>query len=983
MTAVTPASGATPEEGKRAIDLLREGIFPQWWSFVPVAGKATFVKNWANTPLSVQMCIEAYKANPSYTGIGVVTGAFSKGLIALDIDGLEADARFKAFVGEGYEAHGEESTISWTSGRPGRRQVLYRIPEQIWPQLEKVKTLILRSDGVWHLGHSDVDRQDGKVNGQENTEYEEVVLRFNACQSVLPGSPHPTTGGRYRFLQYNEGVVAPAPGWLLDLLRPYRKPVPWLPDKAQKELDAELGGQTVIPPRQIRGWFFKEEVQARLRPRLTDLVFNHQVFDKYGWKQRGGENPQMMSGCPWHGGQSGTSFQFSAHSGCWDCKACGVGGDVLDFIHKIQVGNMYADQPTGADLEKYVADLATEIGFQYPEDARALITKEAPRVVMDERQFHEALIKIHDEELNPAIRVGRMAGLAAETGRRLTGTQCLAAMDEYRYYEDSRRTNEKKAWWQDVERMQFLVPNLLMRPTQVMLHAAGGLGKTSACMGLATAVGRGTPMRIRGIELPVKQGPVLWIQNDQNPAKLLQDCEDNGINPALDKWFIVKRGFQINHTHEFAEWIRAYKPALVVVDSIGSCSTKMQVEEKDKAFASPFDYYAEKNGDPGESGFPATSIIWIHHDNASGEARGTRYLVAAVDEQWHLRTLSDEEREALRGRGRSPANCRMIQIKKSRLGRQGDLLVVERDQDFAYSVWDYTPTERREDQGQGDPEPNTMALRIVKDRVLEARAEGGEARDRMTAKEVWERLVEEMTGQARQAPSSKTVKRWLDRWVTNGVLREGKPVVIEGQRKPVPSYTLPPTSSRALSIPTGLLSVIPRDRLLQQELRTDTPKQDPEVVRSNERDQPVQKMNGHRPDNAQDVRSNIPVTESDLGDGRTTDKNRLGKEDTRESDQAVWIPSEQEPEVATGSGAGDPLGGALPGGSDAEGPLRGDGAAAPMDGKSPADSDVGGAGPAPLRPDLDAAPLMEWADEDEGDLSFLDQFRSDSDGALG
>jgi hypothetical protein len=54
-----------------------------------------------------------------------------------------------------------------------------------------------------------------------------------------------------------------------------------------------------------------------------------------------------------------------------------------------------------------------------------------------------------------------------------------------------------------------------------------------------------------------------------------------------------------------------------------------------------------------------------------------------------------------------------------------------------------------------------------------------------------------------------------------------------------------------------------------------------------------------------------------------------------------------------------------------------------MDGKSPADSDVGGAGPAPLRPDLDAAPLMEWADEDEGDLSFLDQFRSDSDGALG
>ena len=48
------------------------------------------------------------------------------------------------------------------------------------------------------------------------------------------------------------------------------------------------------------------------------------------------------------------------------------------------------------------------------------------------------------------------------------------------------------------------------------------------------------------------------------------------------------------------------------------------------------------------------------------------------------------------------------------------------DEDFAYSVWDYTPTERREDQGQGDPEPNTMALRIVKERVLKARGEDGE-----------------------------------------------------------------------------------------------------------------------------------------------------------------------------------------------------------------------------------------------------------------
>jgi hypothetical protein len=868
MTTTTTASPSPNLEG-RAIDLLRRDVFPAWWAFIPVAGKATYVKEWAKKPLTRELCIEAYQANPGYAGLGVVTGEFSGGLIALDIDGPEADERYREVAGRSYAAPGEEATMSWTSGRQGRRQILYRVPASVVPELRHVKTLILRGDGVWHLGHSDVERQAAKAEGKEtNPEYQEVVLRFNACQSVVPGSPHPETKKPYKFLNYNDGQVAMAPAWVLDVLRGQRKPVQWLSDADQKALDAELG-ETAIPSRQIRGWFFKEEVQARLRPRLADLVFNHPTFDKYGWQERSGENPQRMSGCPWHGGRSGTSFQYSADSGCWDCKACGVGGDVLDFKHKIETGDLYAERPQGPDLERYVAELASEIGFNYPEDARAQVTKEAPRVVMDERQFHEALIKIHDEELNPAIRIGRMAGLAAETGRRLTGIQCLAAMDEYRYYEDSRRVNEKKQWWQDVERMKFLIPNLLMQPTQVMLHAAGGLGKTSACMGLATAVGRGLTMRIRGIDLPVEQGKVLWIQNDQNPAKLLQDCEDNGIDPGKDSWFVVKRGFQINHTNEFARWIRELRPALVVVDSIGSCSTKMQVEEKDKAFASPFYYYAEKNGDPGPDGFPATSIIWIHHDNASGEARGTRYLIAAVDEQWHLRTLSDDERESLRERRRSPGNCRMIQIKKSRLGRQGDQLVVERDEDFAYSVWDFTPTERREDQGQGDPEPNTMALRLVKEHVLRARE--AETSDRITAKEVWEQLVGEVTGQGRRAPSSKTVRRWLDRWVSNGVLVEGKKKTVSGSTKPVMTYTLPPTSSRALPAMERPLVLAHRNPLQEQEIAMDNSPEIGESVLCSELDSPVQESNGQQPNQEQDVPCLIPVPEGDLGEQRPKD----------------------------------------------------------------------------------------------------------------
>lgn len=889
---------------QRAVDLLRQNIFPSWWAFVPVAGKATYVREWSTKPLTRELCLEAYKANSAYAGLGVVTGEFSGGLIALDVDGPAADERYQEAAGAGYDGLGEERTISWTSGKPGRRQLLYRVPPSILGELRHVKTLILRTDGEWHLGHSDVERP--AAGAQAEGTYQEVVLRFNQCQSVLPGSPHPDTGKQYRWLNYNGGEVAMAPEWVLEVLRSVRKPVQWLSDADQKALDEELG-ETAIPSRQIRGWFFKEEVQDKLRPRLADLIFNHPVFGKYGWKERDGSKPQMMSGCPWHGGKSGTSFQYSVESGCWDCKACGIGGDVLDFVHKARSNNMHATRPQGPDLEMYVGELATALGYQYPEDARVQVQKEAPRLVMDERQFHEALIKIHDEELNPAIRMGRMAGLAAETGRRLNGSQCLAAMDEYRYYEDSKRVNDKKHWWQDVERMQFLIPNLLMKPTQVMLHAAGGLGKTAACMGLATAVGRGRTMRIRGIDLPVVQGPVLWIQNDQNPAKLLQDCEDNGIDPATDTWFVVKRGFQLNHTHEFSRWVKEIRPALVVIDSIGSCSTKMQVEEKDKAFASPFYYYAEKNGDPSPDGFPATSIIWIHHDNANGEARGTRYLVAAVDEQWHLRTLADDERDALRQRNRTPGSCRMIQIKKSRLGRQGDLLVVERDHDFAYSVWDYTPTERREDQGLGDAEPHTMALRLVKDHVFQARGAGES--DRITAKEVWEQLVGEMTGQARRAPSSQTVRRWLDRWVSNGVLVEGKKRIVEGSDKPVRSYTLP-SSSRALSMEECLLHHSPREPLVEQEKGTvsiDPPEGD---VFSSEPTSPRPDRNVQQPNCDQDDRCNFPVPESDLKENGAKDiPKRATCARAGEGERPVlgqYIPTEGEWDVAFGPGQPDP-----------------------------------------------------------------------------
>ncbi len=926
------------------------GVFPTDWALIPVAGKDTYVTGWTEKPMRRIDVEVAYKSKGVYQGLGVVTGELSHGLVAIDIDGHQADQRFRDKVGEeAYEALGQESTMSWTSGRPGRRQLLYKLPISLVAELKHVNMLILRKeDNEWFLGTADQQKIKG---GALDPEYEEVAIRFNRCQSVLPGSPHPVTSKKYYFLNYNEGKVADAPEWLLEAFRAFRKPQVWLSDADWKALDAAVG-DTVVPTKQIRGWFFREEVQSLLQPRLQELIFKHEAFDRYGWKERNGSKPQLMSGCPWHGGTSGTTFQVNAENGCWDCKACGVGGDVLDFVHKIQSNDLYASRPQGPDLEMYVAEIAEALGFQYPQDVQAQKREviERPRVDLDSVEFFEALRQIRDEERNPAVAYDRMARLAADSGRsRLTGKDCDAALMEYLYKVDCDRQNTSANWFNEVQDMDFVIPNLLARPSQTILHSAGGVGKTSAAMGLAKAVGTGATMRVRGIDVQVAQGPVLWIQSDQTLSKLKRDLADHDINPCgKDPWFVLKTGFQMNHMREFSDWVREYKPALVVVDSIGSCSSRMQVSEIEKAFAAPLYWYSEANGGLKSEDFPACSIVWIHHDNANGEIRGNRYLVNAVDEQWHLRALKDDERDALRERGETPSSVRMIQIKKSRAGREGDLLKVTRDENFAFSIDDYTPTVRRLDAGQGDEDPFTVLLDIVKQASKDQRAAGNAIQVGVTAEEAWLALggrLRGMQGDRVKVPGALTVKRWLKRWVENGMLEEGAKTGLKAGRAPLLFRTraLPCSFDRFIDSPPELLQRQGSDSITSN---------CPEEVCSNQTDEtpggdppedapieePVDSIKLPVDSITQNFRSNqIPVTAGDSSSDRSNGTGAHTTHEVQDEDSAETNENDQGGEGPEGEAAPLLEGEAEGGLPEAAGPGPGD-----LDPSGPGGGDGGG-----------------------------------------
>jgi hypothetical protein len=299
---------------------------------------------------------------------------------------------------------------------------------------------------------------------------------------------------------------------------------------------------------------------------------------------------------------------------------------------------------------------------------------------------------------------------------------------------------------------------------------------------------------------------------------------------------------------------------------------------------------------------------------------------------------------------------------------------VERDENFAYSVSDYTPTERREDDGKGAPEPHTMALRIVKDRVREACEEGSDLRDRMTAKEVWERLVEEMNGQVRKSPSSKTVKRWLDRWVEDGVMVEGAKVKVEGVKAPVSTYTLPPSCARALRKRECLLSVVPRERLQEQEIKTDKPSSPEYGVHRSDEGRPVPDNDGHRSDQKQDVHRSFPVVPRDLGERGTKDTSKHTKEEPHGQRAPVQATPSSAPEVDQGDEEGRPLGAEVPGGEDCEGSALGDDSDLEVDDRRPSDHpDVAEQGSPVQRHDVDTPARRElrYYQGPEDDFSAL------------
>lgn len=182
---------------------------PDGWAVTPIGdNKAPFGRDWQNRPYSrdellsdleggVYRKFENEPKSGMTKAIGVLCGTPSGGLLFIDHDGPSCDEFIESLTGLPLSEALPE-TVTVTSGRPGRYQLIYRVSEQFW---EGIKTTKLKTGAI-----SD---EDGKA--------ELLEFRWDNCQSVVVGM-HPTTG-RYRWVDGKSPSdldAAPAPLWMIE-----------------------------------------------------------------------------------------------------------------------------------------------------------------------------------------------------------------------------------------------------------------------------------------------------------------------------------------------------------------------------------------------------------------------------------------------------------------------------------------------------------------------------------------------------------------------------------------------------------------------------------------------------------------------------------------------------------------------------------------------------------------------------------------------
>jgi hypothetical protein len=575
----------------------------------------------ADVALQIERKPEVFRA------VGVFTGARSKGLVILDVDRNLAKLKTK------WGTSLEDAPVV-TSTKPNAAKYLFRVPEALWAE---VKGFGLSDTGAG---------------------YEVLWGRQGLLYGAYPGSSDGKgLEGFYGFVGDLEAIPE-APAWLLAEMK----------DHAGKEV-ADGG---FIKNRKALDFSDRdpgevaEIIQAALRVIPGQGAGSRDHWVKVGMAIHA-ELPTDLGLTLW----AAWSAEDPEYAEEWsDANPCEA------------VWRSFKKGPVSLGTLFWMADQQMPGRLWLPEDLRKVVAEAEADNVTRIRQvtlsYAEVIkrAKVIQELENPAEAAHAMNVLALEAGYRDAGAleRLLIAQMQFEQQDDDMgmdRLLEKDL------RLEYLIPDLLPCPGTVMVHGAGGDGKSMSAWTIAKHVARGIPFSVRGDLVPVEAGPVLILNGDQSEVQVQQQMRDLEFLPS-DPVRVVM-GWDLNWYYRFVKLVEKHRPKLVIIDSITGCSRGSAFDENKKEFAGPIYWLSNNNGRV----FPACTILLIHHANKTGGFRGSSAIRDAVDEVWGLRRPDKRQLE------QTGSNARLITVEKSRAGRDGSKLLLKLESDLTFSLSDY------------------------------------------------------------------------------------------------------------------------------------------------------------------------------------------------------------------------------------------------------------------------------------------------------
>jgi hypothetical protein len=591
-------------------------------------GKQPLKRAWDVDMNAADIALQIARHPEQFKAVGVWTGPRSNGLVILDVD--RNLSRLKKHWGSSLDG-----APVVTSTKANAAKFLFRVPKELW-------------GSVQGFGLSDTGA------GYEVLWHKRQGLLFGAYPGSKDGK---APEGSYGF-EGDLEAIPEAPEWLLAEMR----------DRFGKGV--EDGG--FIKNRKALDFSDRDPAEvAEIIQSALKVIPGQGAGSRDHWVKVGmaihSELPNDIGLTLWSAWSAEDPEYADEWAGSNPCE------EVWKSFRKgaVSLGSLFwmADQQMpgrlwlAEDLRKVVEDIEADTVTRIRH-----VTLSYAEVISRAKEIQELD--------NPAEMAHRMNALALEAGYRDAGAleRLLISQIQYEQRDDDMDIG---ALLDKEVQLDYLIPDLLPKPGVVMIHGAGGDGKSMSAWTIAKHVARGIPFSIRGADVPVQQGKVLILNGDQSEVQVKQQMQDLelGHNDPIR----VVMGWDLNWYLRFVKLVEKHKPALVVIDSITGCSRGSAFDENRKEFAGPLYWLANNNGRL----FHPCTILVVHHSNKSGGFRGTTALRDAVDEVWSLRKPSEKEME------RVGFSSRLITVEKSRAGRGGSKLLLKMLEDLTFELKDY------------------------------------------------------------------------------------------------------------------------------------------------------------------------------------------------------------------------------------------------------------------------------------------------------